>query len=259
MSPIIGIVIALPAEAALITGRRGRRHGDGHPPRRETLPGGVELAIGLSGMGPEKARLAARRLIADGAVALILLGVSGGLAPQLRPGELVIADSVLLADEGRAKNRWPTDGELARQAGERLAARQVFAALGPIVSSPRPILSTAVKKEFAEAFQALTVDMESAGVAMAAEESGHPCFMLRAVCDAADQSVPAWLFEVLNADGSVRFAQMAGALLRRPAAVTELLHMRLRFRTACLALREAWNILRASDFPSLLAGRAARR
>ncbi len=252
------MIIAMPAEAALVTGQRGWRTGNGCLRRRETLPGGVELAIGLSGMGPERCRIAARRLIDEGASALIHLGVSGGLALQLRPGELVIADSVMLIDEGLAQNRWQTDGEIAREARERLAARQVFAALGLIASSPRPILSSAMKKECAEEFQALAVDMESAGVTMAVEESGLPCLMLRAVCDAANHSVPVWLFEALNGDGSVRFAHLAGGLVRRPAAVAELLRMRLRFRTACLALREAWNILRASDFPSLLAGRAAR-
>jgi len=253
------MVIALPAEAVAVAGRRGWRHGDGYPRRRENLPGGVELAIGISGMGPERACLAARRLIDDGADALIHLGVSGGLAPQLLPGDPVIADSVLLVDEGRVRSRWQIDGELARQAGERLAARQVSAALGPIVCSPWPLFSSAMKREFGEQFQALAVDMESAGVAMVAGEAGLPCFMLRAVCDAANQTVPAWLFDTLNGDGSVRFAKLGGALVRRPAAVAELLRMRLRFRTACGALREAWDFLRASDFLSLLAGKAARR
>jgi adenosylhomocysteine nucleosidase len=243
MPPTIGMIIALPSEAAHMAGRRGWRKRDGYAFRRQALPGGIDLLIGLSGMGIGNARGAARRLVEQGAAALVNTGISGGLVAGLRPGNLAIAESVFLVDAGKVLGTWRSDRDAAAQAAGRLAAGGIPSHCGRIVCSVKPVLSAAVKKEYGESFQSLAVDMESAGVAMAAEEAGLPFFIMRAVCDPFTQSIPPWLFDNLSADGSFRLTRLGAEVARHPATMIDLLRMAIRFRRACGALADAWALL----------------
>ncbi len=259
MSPVIGMIIALPSEAVRIIGRSGWRRNGRYACRRQTLPEGVELLIGLSGMGIENACNTARWLLKQGAAALVSIGVSGGLDPDLQPGELVIGKSVRLVDACRVLGTWPMPEDVVTQAAQQLATGKVSRRSGGILSLAEPVLSVEMKRKLGEEFRSLTVDMESAGVAMAAVESGISFFILRAVCDPLLQSVSPWFFDSLRADGSVRFQRLVGHILRRPAAMLELLLMQRRFRTACKALMVGWGLLCSSDFLPLLAGSFSQR
>ncbi len=259
MSPAIGMVIALPAEASRITGRRGWKINGDPAIRRRVLPGGVELLLGISGPGSENARGAARLLIKNGACALVSAGVSGGLAPNLFPGELVIAESVLMVMGERVVNHWRTDERLTVEAARWLAKRRTALHCGSVITVAEPLLGADAKRLAGETFSSLAVDMESAGVAMAASEEGLPFFILRAVCDPLCQSIPSWVPGCLKADGGIRFGALAAHLLRHPTGIIELLRMDSRFRTACGSLAQAWDALTRSGFPAILAGAPSRR
>jgi adenosylhomocysteine nucleosidase len=252
MPPAIGMIIAFPSEAAHMAGRRGWRKRDGYAFRRQVLPGGIDLLTGLSGMGIENARGAAKRLVEQGAAALVNTGISGGLDAGLQPGDLVIAGSVILVDAGKASGIWHADSETAVRAADRLAGEGIPSQCGRIMCSVRPVLSAAMKKEYGERFQSLAVDMESAGVAMAAAEAGLPFFIMRAVCDPFTQSIPPWLFDTLSTGGGVRLPRLFGEVARRPTAVIGLLRMLIRFRAACGALADAWTLLCSAGVPAFL-------
>lgn len=253
MPPVIGMIIALPSEAVRIFGRRGWQKNGRYICRRQILPGGAELLVGLSGMGIENARNTSCLLLEQGAAALVNVGISGGLDPELRPGDLIIGESFRLLDVRRILGTWHVREDVAMQAAQQLSARKSPLYSGRILSVAQPVLSVDMKRKMGEEFRSLTVDMESAGVAMAAVEAGISFFILRAVCDPLQQSVSPWLFDSLRADGSVRFQVVMGHVLRRPAAMLELLQMQHRFRTACKALAEGWGLLCTPDFLSLLA------
>ncbi len=252
MPPTIGMIIALPSEAARMAGRRGWRKRDGYAFRRQALPGGSDLLTGLSGMGIENARGAAGRLVEQGAAALVNVGVSGGLVAGLQPGNLVIAESVLLVDAGKISGIWHAERETVVRAADRLAAGGITSHCGRIMCSVRPVLSAAMKEEYGGRFQSLAVDMESAGVAMAAAEARLPFFIMRAVCDPFTQSIPPWLFDTLSTDGSVRLPRLFGEVARRPTAVIALSRMLIRFRAACGALADAWTLLCSGGGPAFL-------
>jgi 4-hydroxy-3-methylbut-2-enyl diphosphate reductase len=118
--------------------------------------GGVDVVIGA---GPERARRAGAELAAkiDERTAVALVGVAGGLAPELRTGDLVIA-SELRSTESRGSRHLPGTGPLAAEF--RRAGLGVLT--GPLVSSPCYV--RAGERAVLAASGAVAVDMESAFV-----------------------------------------------------------------------------------------------
>lgn len=248
----IGMIIALPSEATRLAQGKGWEKSGGYALQRQILPGGIDLFIGLSGMGIGNALRTAEELVQRGATMLVNAGISGGLVTGLRPGDLVIAESVLLVEKGQVSGTWRADRRAAVQAADLLAKGGILSRHGRIMTSVRPVLSASMKKKYGEQFHSLVVDMESAGVAMAAGEAGLPFFIMRAVCDPFMESIPPWLFSSLNGDGSVCVQKLFREVVRRPVSVVNLLRTQVRFRTACGALANAWTLLsRAPSSPFL--------
>jgi len=168
----------------------GAAPSSGHSPGAATFVAAMRLealAIGgkvvRTGMGHVRAHAAAQTLasgIAPGAP-VVLAGISGGLDPSLRPGEIVVATSV----------RGPDGDELALSAADasavatalRGAGRSVH--LGPIVSS-KTLVHGERRAELARS-GALAVDMESAWVARALPD--HRLVIVRLVADTAGNFV----------------------------------------------------------------------
>jgi nucleoside phosphorylase len=251
----IGMVIALPAEAVRILGRRGWRKEDGRVFRRQRLSADVDLLCAISGMGIENSHAAAKRLMErDGAVALIHTGVSGGLAAGVDPADRIIARRVLAVEAGNIRAGWHTDSEMAERAAEWLTARHMAFHGGTILCVRQPVLSADAKQALHRDFGALAADMESAGVAQVAEQGKIPAIFLRSVCDPFNESVPSWLSGCILPDGRVRLAALLGELLHRPTAVRELFRMQSRFHAACSSLAQAWAHLLRCGFPFVVPG-----
>jgi 4-hydroxy-3-methylbut-2-enyl diphosphate reductase len=140
-------------------------------------------AVTLTGMGRTKAEAAGVRLAATLAAgspttspkAVALVGVAGGVDPDLRPGQLVVATEVRSLD-GSILRSLPGAELIAddlRQAG--LTVRT-----GPVVSSPRMVRSREQRAELA-ATGVVAVDMESAWFVDQLPEG--PVAVVRAISD----------------------------------------------------------------------------
>lgn len=123
-----------------------------------------------TGMGPARARAAAERLAGTPARAVAVLGVAGATTPDLRPGTLVVADTLL--DPSGASLALDPSGPLAA-----LAAAGIGARVGAIACVER--LSLAARSDLAD--RAGAVDMESVWLAPGA--AGRPFAVVRAITD----------------------------------------------------------------------------
>ncbi len=179
----VGIVTGLQAEAAI------------------AVLLGCPVAAG--GGTPWGAELAAERLVADGATALISFGLAGGLVAELRPGDVVVPMGVVEAGRIRPTNA-ALSAILGGWSGGMLAAEAEIVALA------------ADKAALAKATLCGSVDLESGAVARVAERHGVPFAVLRAICDPVERDLPPAALVTLNAKGAIAVTRLVGSILGRP-------------------------------------------
>ncbi|HEX3349803.1 MAG TPA: hypothetical protein VHS58_17060 [Acetobacteraceae bacterium] len=192
----------------------------------------IARAIGeveAGGGTPWGAELAAERLVARGATALISFGLCGGLDPTLKAGDVVIPLAVLEIGDSYA-----TDGKLAKAAGGWFG--------GILFASETTIVTHEAKRRLFETTRAAAVDMESGAVARVAGRYDLPFAVIRAVCDPASRTLPPAALVALDAEGSVQLGRVLGSVWRRPSQLPELARMA---RDAALARRALQRVARA--------------
>ena len=93
---------------------------------------------------------------------------------------------------------------------------------GPVFGSDTIIATGSEKQRIGREYKALAVDMESHGVARAAQGSGIAFGALRAIADGHTRVIPPSAAKAVAPDGSIRALSVLGAALRRPSDFGEL-------------------------------------
>jgi 4-hydroxy-3-methylbut-2-enyl diphosphate reductase len=198
-------------------------------------PGAVRVVV--TGYGPRRASARETMLRDQPFAAMAIAGVGGGLAADLRPGDLVVASEVT---DGHTVIPCPSAALLAgelRRAGLRVR-------VGRVVTVDH--LVRGAERERLAATGALVADMESAVLARAA--AGRPLAVVRAVSDTPDRPLvsPGVLGGGLAALRSLRAA--GPALARWAAAVAERQVLLAGPRSFCAGVERAIEIVeRALD------------
>ena len=198
-------------------------------------PGAVRVVV--TGYGPRRASARETMLRDQPFAAMAIAGVGGGLAADLRPGDLVVASEVT---DGHTVIPCPSAALLA---GE-LRRAGVGVRVGRVV--PADHLVRGAERERRAATGALVADMESAVLARAA--AGRPLAVVRAVSDTPDRPLvsPGVLGGGLAALRSLRAA--GPALARWAAAVAERQVLLAGPRSFCAGVERAIEIVeRALD------------
>ncbi len=180
--------------------------------------------LAWSGPGGGRAEAAAERLLAQGATGLISFGVCAGLDPDLRPGLLLLADRAI-AESGT----YLPDPAWRAGLAETLDANGLNIADGTILGTDRPIAKAQEKRALFADTAARAVDMESHGVARAAEAAGLPFLVVRAVADPAERNLPRAALEAVGPDGRLKLFSALAAMYLRPWESPAL--VRLAFET----------------------------
>jgi adenosylhomocysteine nucleosidase len=252
MNPAIGLVVALNAEARALIGRGQWEQAEGCLFRRSRFTDRIHLIVVRSGMGSKNASAASRWLIGEGVSGLAVSGVSGGLSPDLGPGDLVLADSVIQDDGNPVKEMRQIRSAWVDMAYRSLIERGMPVYRGPIMTVQRPVLSARDKHALYVKSRALAVDMESSAVAAAAGNAGLPFLAFRAVCDAAGRSIPDDFLDFINQEGRVRLFRLFRRLLLKPTLISDLLRMNRDFSTALSGLGRAWHMAIRNVLPSFV-------
>ncbi|MBV9870789.1 MAG: hypothetical protein JO214_09235 [Frankiaceae bacterium] len=143
---------------------------------RRGAPAGAARLVRI-GMGPAKARRDFPELAGDGPVAV--LGVAGGLAPELRVPDLVIA-SRIVTTEG-----FSIDCPLGEELADRFVAAGLTPHVGTVVSVPK-IVEGEERVELAAKYAGLACDMET-GYLAERLAPGRPLIVVRALSDSVTE------------------------------------------------------------------------
>jgi adenosylhomocysteine nucleosidase len=156
----------------------------------------------VTSMGPALAREATRRALSTGPLDhVMVVGIAGGLDPELPVGSLFVPSRVQLFPDGP---EYATHPLLGREAAGALMTTDGFFDDDTIW---RPILN--------RGFGA--VDMEAAGVAEVCEEAGVPWSVYRGISDRPDERiVDQAVFGLSKPDGSADPVALAKYLARDP-------------------------------------------
>lgn len=201
-----------------------------------------EVWLMKTGMGPQRARQAAQTILGAAAFdGLFNTGCAGGLAPDLRPGDLVIATTVIDYDTGR---RYETDGATRTSWQAIATAAGIRSLLAPALCSGRMLTSVADKGTAAQATSAVAIDMESAMIAASAYEAGIPFGSVRAILDTAADDVQASFGFINPTTGGIKPLALASHLARHPGMLPQLFTMQRQMAAAQTSLNQffaAWS------------------
>lgn len=232
---IIGIVVALPEELATLAtvfpGAGKIKKGDGQFVSERTL-------IAHSGVGPDNARLAAQWLGDSGADCLVSWGCAAGLDRSLKPGDLVVSDTVVsgaaTADFDGMLAPMPWCGAVVKTLSAHLPIR-----CGAIVESKKIVASSLDKSALHLKTGAIALDMESGAVAKEARARGLPFLAIRAIADPAAMALPLAVSNALDERGRVAKLRLLKDLASAPGQLPDLIKLGLYFKAATKTLRQA--------------------
>ncbi len=184
-----------------------------------------DAVLVVTGDGRERAAAGLERaLAAHPSSTVVVLGVAGGLSPELRPGDLVLAET--LYDE---EERLPEpDRALLR------GALGCSGVAGGTVVSVRRVLATPGEKRRTLGHHAppAVVDIESATLVRRARAAGASTLVARVVSDSAEETLPFDPTTCSDADGRVRRGAVVRQALSRPGRIAAMLRLRRRVADA---------------------------
>lgn len=192
-------VTGLAAEAKLIAKAHARA-------KRAAPP------LACAGASAERAQAHAARLIAQGADVVVSFGLCGGLDPILRPGDLLVADDVVFGTGQRIAVPAPRRARLET----RLREAGLTVAGGTLLGSDTPVATADEKHALFGKTGARAVDMESHGVAAAAQAAGAQVVIVRAIADPAERTLPKAALNAIGPDGRLRLFRSLAAMYIRP-------------------------------------------
>lgn len=192
----------------------------------------------VSGGSALRARAGAEALRDKDVIGLVSFGLAVGLAPVLRPGDVVVADSVVL----------PSGRSVATDATWRMALLPLLSGSGikvrvaRIAGSDEQPTSAGAKRRAFQATFAAALDTDSHAVAEVAAAAGLPLLVVRAVAEPAEDMRPAVAFAANGADGQSRSLAVIGHLAKRPWEIPAAWRFSKNGRLALDALRRVTSI-----------------
>lgn len=216
----IACVAALPIEIAPLVAKceKVKKYSGGDFTFRGGMYRGLRLAFVETGTGGTRAGRGAKAMIEGHSPEWVLsVGFSGGMIPQMRPGDIVVANEIVdqHGNDLKIDLRMQEDRE-----------RGLF--VGRILMADGIARTVAEKKELHERTGALAVDMESLAVARACQAAGTKFMAIRVVSDDMTADLPPEILTILGTTGNVRLGATLGAVWNRPESVKDLWNLRSR-------------------------------
>lgn len=214
----IGMVCALGIESAAFLNRclRVRKYKGDPFVFKGGLYDEIRIVIAHSGVGFARARKVTQALLdAHNPNFVLSIGFSGGLKPELKKGDIIVANAI--GDEHG--NELPVDTKMPSQPEKGLH-------VGKLLVADKILTSSQSKLEKGKKYKSLAVDLESLAVAQVCKEINKPFMAVRVISDEMSEELPDDVLSVIGASGSVRLGALAGSLWKRPKSYKDLWKLR---------------------------------
>ncbi len=199
---ITGIIVALADEITTLT-RKKINKGD-------CLFINDNVIVAFSGVGPENAAKASQLLIDKGAKRLISWGCAAALKTDLKPGELVIPQTLQKENQEKISITSPWLSSVL----------ELLSPLNPhsdlLVESSLIVAQSSAKKTIHQQTGAIALDMESIAIAKIAKQHNHPVLVIRCIADPVAMDLPNAVSYALNEQGDVVLTKLLYFLLSHP-------------------------------------------
>ena len=152
---------------------------------------------------------------------VISAGFAGGLCPELKRNDILIADRLLTTTGGEMSVELP--------AGLLAALRRPGVRRGPLLTADRVVRLPREKLALFQRYGAMAVDMETLAVAEVCLRRNVPFSSVRVINDTADEALPHDVEHILvQRTGAARLGAALGAVWRRPASAKDMYQLRER-------------------------------
>lgn len=175
------------------------------------------VRIEISGASAERAEMLSRKLVDEGAAAIVSVGLSGALADELKTGEVFVADAVITL----AGDRYDVSDQIREEFKQVKAEDSVFR--GVTIGTDAIIADVEEKAKLGQTHNAVAVDMESHRVAKIAQESNIPFAVIRAIADGADRAIPPAALDAVTEEGKAKSMSVLLKALKSPGQLSGLI------------------------------------
>ncbi|GEM_PF-6407911 len=191
-----------------------------------------EFPVYISGIG-KKAYERTKEIIQNERPSFIIsAGVSAGLSPKVKVGEIVIPTEIITCSGNILKLPY---------------IKTRHAQLGPFLETESVIKDPEKKLFLYERTGAIASDMESASVVKAALEEDVPVFCIRAISDSYKMKIPEILEDTIDESGRILYPRLIRSTILFPYQIVHLAKVALGFIKAMTSL----NLFLSKIYPSL--------
>ena len=221
---ITGLVVALPEELTTLTSIKIEKGGFLFITER--------LLVAYSGAGPTNATAAAELLVAKGATRLISWGCAAALAASLKPGDLILADKLIDAEN----NKMDINADW-HSYSHSILSKFIDVTCGCLAESISIVSTSTDKKQLHSLTGAVALDMESIAIAKIAKQHTLPFLVIRVIVDPVEMSLPLAINHALNERGEIELKKLLVFLFLHPAELPGLIKLGLNFNAAKKTLK----------------------
>jgi len=188
----------------------------------------LTLDVYLTGVGWKGTREFLSSLLKEKPDLCISSGLAGGLKPDLKSGEIVVARETSLVNGGKKFRSRPLLVELAEERGATLV--NLFLTNTQVVCRARAKHSMA---EFGD-----VVEMESYHVLTKASEQQVPALAIRAISDTVEEDLPLDFGWAIGRDGQINYGKLLLQVGRRPHRIPAMVRFGKRSEKAAQNLAD---------------------
>jgi adenosylhomocysteine nucleosidase len=214
-----GIVVALPEELSTLT---SKKIGKGC-----CVFISDAIVLAYSGAGTNNARTVSELLIRQGATRLISWGCAAALSDTLKPGDLVLPDLLIDAENTRIDIN-PDWHAYAKN----LLTSCLKVHTGSLAESAGIVATGQAKKRLYAQTGAIALDMESIAIAKVARQYQLPFLAIRAIADPVNMDLPKAINHSLNDEGDIVLGKLLLFIALHPAELPGLIKLGLHFHAA---------------------------